>query len=42
MVGVGVIDEADRLEAIDMFGQLTVQERVLYVELVDRPVVGCR
>jgi hypothetical protein len=42
MVGVGVIDEADRLEAIDMFSQLTVQERVLYVELVGRPVVGCR
>jgi hypothetical protein len=42
MVGMGVVDEAGRLEAIDPFSQLAMQECILDVELVDRPVAGCR
>jgi hypothetical protein len=40
MVGVVIVDEACRLEAIDPFNQLVMQECVLDVKLADRPVAG--
>jgi hypothetical protein len=41
IVGMGVVDEAGRLEAIGLFSQLVVQEHILDVELVGRHVAGC-
>jgi hypothetical protein len=42
MVGMVRVDEGGRLQAVHVFEQFTVQERVIDVELVDRLVAQCR
>jgi hypothetical protein len=40
MVWSGSIFEPSRLMAIDSLGKITVQERILDIELVNRPLTG--
>jgi hypothetical protein len=42
MVRVVIVNEACRLEEIDPFNQLAVQECILDIKLADRPVAGGR
>jgi hypothetical protein len=39
MVGMIVVDEAHMLLIVDTLGEITVQEHILHVQLVHRPVV---